>query len=419
MDGLARFVSRGLVFPKKESVNDNGSTDLEPTMEPTKMLAERRKLGQNDRCAIKTGGYDISRQMPLTAAAVQDPQIRQCANKIRKNFSELGSGILNITAKRQWHIRSEETSDISQNVQALSDLIRSQHSSQSSLLRPLILAELCANPKALYDEFQLLKAEKLIQYAGKVLKQLAASNSILVLMKHDAVEKCIQFCNVAKQASSGSEIMSHHAVLQSVFKSRLGTPGPAAHTLCFLLDYFHVNVNGEATSPIQRNVNLAVCETLGFVAERCQEVFDLYGWKEGKRPFPVRAPGEHWTQWSDQELQIEKSEEPSNPILDNGAYFFTKDGRKLRKLPIDKERADSENPDAPEDGCTKPGYTRDRRAGRAAGKQMIFCLFCVFHSIQMGYHIVSKSEGRKDPFYAIFCHKPTCPHSTSYDFCCG
>jgi hypothetical protein len=420
MDGLARFVSRDLVKKGPSSkVKDKDSSELEPNK--WSKVPERCKLGQNDRCAIKTGGYDASRQKIVPAAAVQDPQIRQCAIQIRKKFGQLGNSILGILAKTRWHIAvcPSEPSEISRITNDLADLIRSQNSSQSSLLKPLLLAELCANPTALHAEFRLLKTEKLIQYAGKVMIQIAASNSILVLMKHDAVEKCIQFCNAAKTESSNIEIMAQHSILHSAIKSRLGTPGHAAHTLDVLLDYFDLNVEGMATSPLQIRVNLAVRELLCFVAERCLEVFDLYGYQEGKRPFPVRAPGEYWKHWSDQELQIERSEEPSNPILDSGAYFFTKDGRKLRKLLIENERADSEKPDAPEDGCKKPGYTRDRRAGRAAGKQMIFCLFCVFHSIQMGYHIVTNSEGRKDPFYALYCHKPTSAHSTSYDYCCG
>jgi hypothetical protein len=421
-DGLARFVSRGLVTSKKGPLSEVKNKDRADLKSTKRSDVPERKLGQNDRCAIKTGGYNMSSQKMETAAAVQLSDIRQCAIQIRTKFYDLGNSILGILEKRQWHISLDETLDISQKVRELSVLIRSENSSQSSLLQPLILAELCANPTALYDEFLLIKAGKLIEYTGKLMKQIAARNSILVLMKHNAVQHCTRFSNAAKTATPAIEIMAQHSKLQSVFKSRLGTPGPAAHTLDVLLDYFHLNVDGTATSPLQMRVNSAVLETLCFVAERCQEVFDLYGYAEGKRPFPVRAPGQYWNEWSDQELQIERSEEPSNPILDNGAYFFTKDGRKLRKLPSENERVDSDKPDAPdvpEDGCKKPGYTRDRRAGQAAGKQMVFCLFCVFHSIQMGYHIVSNSEGRKDPFYAIFCHKPTCPHSTSYDYCCG
>ena len=294
-------------------------------------------------------------------------------------------------------------------------MIQSDHSRQNDLLLPLRLANVCANPTVLYGKFGLNKTKRLIDYTGTFLKQLAGNNSILTLLKLSAIEPCLKFSDAVTKAESESDwssVMTEHALLQSLFKSRIGTPGPAAHTLCVLLDYFNLDIS----CTIQSEVNMAICESLHFVAVRAQEVFVLYGLKEGKTPHPVRFPEDHFKIWSNEELKIKQSQEPSNPIEDNGAYFFTTNGAKLRELPVEDSRY--EEPQLDND-CKKPGFQRDRRAGRRAGKRMVFCVFCVLHGIQMGYHIIFSSEGRKDPFFAIYVFKPTSPHSTSYDFSCG
>jgi hypothetical protein len=167
---------------------------------------------------------------------------------------------------------------------------------------------------------------------------------------------------------------------------------------------------------IQMQVNMALCESLLFVAERAQEVYVLYGLNDGKSPHPVRLPKDHFATWSNEDLKIKESQEPGNPIRDNGAYFFTKNGAKLRELPVEDSRKEVPPPD---NDCRKPGFQRDRRAGRAAGKRMVFCAYCVRHGILIGYHIIYSGEGRKDPFFAIYVFKETSPHSTSYDFSCG
>ena len=161
---------------------------------------------------------------------------------------------------------------------------------------------------------------------------------------------------------------------------------------------------------------MALCQSLRFIAERVREVFVLYGLNEGNSPHPVRFPEDHFKTWSNEDLKIKESLEPGNPLRDNGAYFFTKNGAKLRELPVEDSRYEEPQPD---NDCKKPGFQRDRRAGRAAGKRTVFCVYCVRHGILMGYHIIFSSEGRKDPFFAIYVFKETSPHSTSYDFSCG
>jgi hypothetical protein len=289
-------------------------------------------------------------------------------------------------------------------------------SRQQSLLHPLKLANVCSNPVALYNVFGLTKTERLMKYVGIFMRQLGSNNSVLALLKFDAIDICLSFCKVAMNTESDTgTVIHHHAQLVTFLTSKPATPAPAADSLCVLLDYFRMDAD-RATSTIQTQLNRALCESLLFVAERTQEVFILYGLKKGYLPHPVRAPGDHWKEFPNDVLKIKESQEPGNPVTDHGAYYFTKNGAKLRDLPKDDPRFD-----APEDGndCRKPGFKRDRKAGRAAGKRMVFCVYCVLHGIFMGYHIIFGSEGRKDPFYAMYMFKPTAPHSTSYDFSCG
>jgi hypothetical protein len=414
MDGLSRFFAKQIVFKKKSELTKKCRKDSNPTK-----IKRHSKLIplQNDRCPIRTGGPDSGSSRGYVLAAAASSAVRQCAMRLRKCFIALGDIIIGTTAKKDWYFAVADRNLIQEQVDTIAGVIKSEDSRQISLLQPLTLANVCSDPVALYNEFGLNKTERLMKYAGMFMKQLGGNNSVLTLLKLDAIDKCLKFCNLAMNTESDRGTVIHeHELLRAFLKSKIATPSLAAHSLCVLLDYFRLDADGTMGTIIQMQVNMALCESLLFVAERAQEVFILYGFNEGFRPHPVRAPQDHFTTWSNDMLKIKESQEPGNPVTDHGAYFFTKNGAKLRDLPVDDSRYDAPEHD---NDCKKPGFQRDRRAGRAAGKRMIFCVYCVLHGNFMGYHIIFGSEGRKDPFYALYIFKPTAPHSTSYDFSCG
>jgi hypothetical protein len=148
-------------------------------------------------------------------------------------------------------------------------------------------------------------------------------------------------------------------------------------------------------------------------------------------PVPVRFPGVDISkEFTDEELGINASPPPSNPVEDNGAYFFTKTGGFVRE-PIgfegEGDTGDFGKPLRPaEDGsgagdpgdCGKPGYKYNGRAGRAANQLMAVFMYCACHGMYMGYH-GTRNEGRKDPWNVFFRRKRTFPHNVSYDYACG
>ena len=407
MDGLSSFFAKEIDFEKNAELTKKSRTDRTPA----KPKSQSKPIPlQNDRCPIRTGGPD-SRGYVFAAAASK--AVRQCAMRLRKGFIALGNLIMGTTAKKDWYCSLSNS--IEDQVTAIAVLIK-EGSNQLSLLQPLTLAKVCSDPVALCNEFGIEKAKRLMTFGGKLLREIGANNSVVGLLKLNAIDQCFKFCNLAMSAGSDrARVIHEHELLRTVFKSNIAILSPAAQSLCVLLEYFCLDADGR-TSTIQMQVNTALCQSLLFVAERAQEVFKLYGFDEGYRPHPVRAPQDHWRTWPNDVLMIKESPEPGNPVTDHGAYYFTKNGAKLRDYPEDDSRFDKPEHD---NDCKKPGYQRDRRAGRAAGKRMIFCVFCVLHGIFMGYHIIFGSEGRKDPFYAMFVFKPTAPYSTSYDFSCG
>ena len=410
-DGLSRFFAKYILFKKGNAAMKEEGNNSTSMTKRRKFYSEHPFL-QYDRSAIKTGGWDVDKSKYVTAAAASQ-DVRQCAMMIRKGFFALGARMQGVSAEKECYFDYEVSNRIRAEVRELKGLVQSEHSRQHNLVLPLMLADVCSNPTALYNQFNLHKTERLMQYVGKLMKQLAANNSVLTLLKLDAVQPCLKFCDKAESESDWSSVMVEHAGLISCLKSRLGKPGRAAHSLQVLLDYFCLD---GTTCPIQNQVNMALCQSLRFIAERVREVFVLYGLNEGNSPHPVRFPEDHFKTWSNEDLKIKESLEPGNPLRDNGAYFFTKNGAKLRELPVEDSRYEEPQPD---NDCKKPGFQRDRRAGRAAGKRTVFCVYCVRHGILMGYHIIFSSEGRKDPFFAIYVFKETSPHSTSYDFSCG
>ena len=426
MDGLSRFFAKDMVF-KKKAQSTKECIKKRASLKPKKMAQVTGKGNAclnrskpfptlHDRNPIPTGGQDSGSSTGYQLAAAASKAVRQCAMTLRKGFIALGDIIKGTISKKNWYFEVSGPNLIQEQINSLAIEIRSVNSRQQSLLHPLKLADVCSDPISLYNAFGLVKTERLMKYVGMFMRQIGANNSVVALLKYEAIDMCSSFCKVAMNTESDTgTIIHHHVQLVTFLTSKPATPSLAADSLCVLLDYFRMDAD-RATSTIQMQLNRALCESLLFVAERTREVFILYGLNKGYLPHPVRAPGDHWTEFPNDVLKIKESQEPSNPVTDHGAYYFTKNGAKLRDLPKDDSRFD-----APEDGndCRKPGFKRDRKAGRAAGKRMVFCVYCVLHGIFMGYHIIFGSEGRKDPFYAMYVFKPTAPHSTSYDFSCG
>ena len=54
----------------------------------------------------------------------------------------------------------------------------------------------------------------------------------------------------------------------------------------------------------------------------------------------------------------------------------------------------------------------------AAGWTYCFLFFCPLHGHCYGFHLIKGSEGRRDPFYAIYKYMPKAPKILFYDFAC-
>lgn len=55
----------------------------------------------------------------------------------------------------------------------------------------------------------------------------------------------------------------------------------------------------------------------------------------------------------------------------------------------------------------------------ASGWTYCFLFFCPLHGHCYGFHLIQGSEGRKDPFYAIYKYMPKAPKIVFYDFACS
>lgn len=101
---------------------------------------------------------------------------------------------------------------------------------------------------------------------------------------------------------------------------------------------------------------------------------------------------------------IEGSYDPSRGV----AYYFTRSGEQVRKLP---EYTINDNVE--KNGCEKKFLKHGR-----GGYSSVFLWFCPVHGHCYGGHLISGSEGRKDPFASMFRYKPTAPDVIFYDFAC-
>ena len=100
------------------------------------------------------------------------------------------------------------------------------------------------------------------------------------------------------------------------------------------------------------------------------------------------------------------------------AYYFRPDGNQIRTMPEyimnekkAKTRRPAKNHQPPECHKKYPMVTR-------GGYSNVFLFFCPIHGHCYGFHIIPGSEGRKDPFSALYKYKPTPPEHLFYDFAC-
>ena len=115
------------------------------------------------------------------------------------------------------------------------------------------------------------------------------------------------------------------------------------------------------------------------------------------------------------ENYIPQSYNPASGI----AYYFTRHGNQVRKLPqygADKATRSSTYDDSPsvDEKCSK----RFPTVGQMGGYSNLFLWFCPEHGHSYGFHLIPGSEGRKDPFASIFKYLPSPPTHIFYDFAC-
>lgn len=113
---------------------------------------------------------------------------------------------------------------------------------------------------------------------------------------------------------------------------------------------------------------------------------------------------------------------PSSYNPESGvAYYFTESGNQVRKLPrydidsVSKGSRVYDQEPSQEEKCTK----RFPTTGQMGGYSTLFLWFCPQHGHCYGFHLIPKSEGRKDAFASIFKYLPTPPSNIFYDFACS
>ena len=111
-------------------------------------------------------------------------------------------------------------------------------------------------------------------------------------------------------------------------------------------------------------------------------------------------------------LKILKSYNPKEGI----AYYFTEYGGQIRNQPsynIKSARKNYDDNPIADDICHKifPSVSY-------GGYSYMFLWFCPMNGHSYGFHIISGSEGRKDPFSSLYKYKPHAPSDIFYDFAC-
>ena len=443
LDGLAR------VFADTQDFEGRRCKDKDQDKDASE---QKSSVLGSCKCCTKKMNF-ASRQFhrsPIKRIDGDGGSTQATATSLRKAFHELGRLIKHSRARdNMFAISDQENNSVSIAGKKILELI--MISSQPQLQLVLGLVDVCAEPNVLCMQYGIIKTQMLLRYTGEFLMQLSGSNSVLTLLKPGAVRDCLACCDAIDRAlarsdaSSVAAAIACHAAFKSLCQTHYATPGPLAPSLTTLLEF----VDLRRITPLQSVVNTAVVSALRFVAQRTEEVMVLH--KLHNRPFsecdqaerdevrekgfefpvPVRFPGVDMSkEFTDEELGINASPLPSNPVEDNGAYFFTKTGSFVRE-PIGFEgQADPGDFGKPlrpaEDGsgagdpgdCGKPGYKYNGRAGRAANQLMAVFMYCACHGMYMGYH-GTRNEGRKDPWNVFFRRKRTFPHNVSYDYACG
>ncbi len=96
-----------------------------------------------------------------------------------------------------------------------------------------------------------------------------------------------------------------------------------------------------------------------------------------------------------------------NGWIRSGTYYAA---TKKRNRPLYQTDADKTIPD--EEVCNKNFAAFQKVTGG------IWKLRCLIHGICLGFHVIPQSEGRNDPFSAVYCHFETAPDTMCGDFNC-
>ena len=118
-------------------------------------------------------------------------------------------------------------------------------------------------------------------------------------------------------------------------------------------------------------------------------------------------------------VQVHQYDPPSAPAVplpntynpeEGRAYYFAGHGQQVRKLPRYGKAA----------GATSKELCRkDFPRVSKHGWSHLFLWFCAKHEHCYGYHIISGSEGRKDPFASAYQYMENAPDHIWYDFSCS
>lgn len=100
--------------------------------------------------------------------------------------------------------------------------------------------------------------------------------------------------------------------------------------------------------------------------------------------------------------------EPYDPLRQGKAYYFTNHGGRIRDLPTYNIAKTKDN-----NSCKKY-FTGSSKAGTT----FLFLWFCPLHGHCYGFHMITGSEGRKDPASSAFQYLQNPPDELYYDFSC-
>ncbi len=107
-----------------------------------------------------------------------------------------------------------------------------------------------------------------------------------------------------------------------------------------------------------------------------------------------------------------------NPPKLGRFYYFREDGKQVRigrKFSVDDNSKNTNYDDRPSGTPCRKYYPK---VG-ARGSTFIFFWLCPLHDHCYGGHIVSGSEGRKDPHFSLYAHMEKAPKIVFYDFACS